>query len=215
MIGDPQEFEAIGNRLGFQPVEETPRKLVLRWQGARFPAFLCLGIALLLLVVSVPIVEALRLRGFVGPAGSLWYFPLMNLILFGIAVFLISQRRTIEVDGDLRLLTLRRRSLYFSTSLTATFDEIGKLTLTLDQIYSGFALGGSTAAETFPVPALRVVLENGQNALLDRGSLRRLSDIAALLSRRLDKPLEIDPELHAASRKPEPKPELRRGVPGQ
>ena len=85
MIGDPQEFEAIGNRLGFRPVEETPRKLLLRWQGARFPAFLCLGIAILLLFVSVPIVEALRLRGFVGPAGSLWYFPLMNLILFGIA----------------------------------------------------------------------------------------------------------------------------------
>jgi hypothetical protein len=201
MIGDPQEFEAIGNRLGFRPVEETPRKLVLRWQGPRFPAFLCLGIAILLLFVSLPIVEALRLRGFVGPAGSLWYFPLMNLILFGIAVFLISQRRTIELDGDRRQLTLRRRSLYFSTSLTATFDEITKLTLALDRVYSGFALGGSTGAETFPVPALRVVLKNGENALLDRGSLRKLGDLAALLGRRLDKPLEIDPELHAVGRK--------------
>jgi hypothetical protein len=201
MIGDPQEFEAIGNRLGFRPAEETPRKLVLRWQGARFPAFLCLGIAILLLFVSVPIVEALRLRGFVGPAGSLWYFPLMNLVLFGIAVFLISQRRTIEVDGDRRQLTLRRQSLCFSTSLTATFDEITKLTLALDRVYSGFALGGSTGAETFPVPALRVVLKTGENALLDRGSLRKLSDLAALLGRRLDKPLEIVPELHAVGRK--------------
>ena len=201
MIGDPQEFEAIGNRLGFRPVEETPRKLLLRWQGARFPAFLCLGIAILLLFVSVPIVEALRLRGFVGPAGSLWYFPLMNLILFGIAAFLISQRRTIEIDGDLRQLTLRRQSLYFSTSLTATFDEITKLTLAFDRVYSGLALGGSTAAETFPVPALRVVLKNGENALLDRGSLRKLSDIAALLSPRLGKPLEIDPELHVVGTK--------------
>ena len=201
MIGDPQEFEAVGNRLGFRPVEETPRKLLLCWQGARFPAFLCLGIAILLLFVSVPIVEALRLRGFVGPAGSLWYFPLMNLILFGIAAFLISQRRTIEIDGDRRQLTLRRRSLYFSTSLTATFDEITKLTLALDRVYSGFALGGSTAVETFPVPALRVVLKNGENALLDRGSLRKLRDIAALLSRRLGKPLEIDPELNVVGTK--------------
>jgi hypothetical protein len=54
MIGDPAEFEAIGNRLGFHIVEDTPEKIVLRWQGARFPAFLCLGIALLLLFVSIP-----------------------------------------------------------------------------------------------------------------------------------------------------------------
>ena len=52
MIGDPRQFEAIGNRLGFRAVEETPRKLLLRWHGARFPAFLCLGIALLLLVMN-------------------------------------------------------------------------------------------------------------------------------------------------------------------
>lgn len=71
MTGNPAQFETIGNRLGFRAVEESPHKLLLRWQGARFPAFLCLGIALMLLLISVPIVEALRLRGFVGPAGSL------------------------------------------------------------------------------------------------------------------------------------------------
>ena len=70
MIGNPAQFEAIGNRLGFRVVEETPDKLRLLWQGARFPAFLCLGIALLLLFVSVPITLALWRRGFVGPAGS-------------------------------------------------------------------------------------------------------------------------------------------------
>ena len=64
MIGDPAQFETIGNRLGFEIVENTREKLRLVWHGARFPAFLCLGIAVLLLFVSVPIIEALRLRGF-------------------------------------------------------------------------------------------------------------------------------------------------------
>lgn len=195
MIGDPHQFEAIGNRLGFRTAEETPRKLLLRWQGARFPAFLCLGIALLLLFVSVPIVEALRLRGFVGPAASLWYFPVMNLILFGISAFLITQRRTIEVDNDSRRLTLRRQSLYRSTTLAARYEEIAMVVLGVDQVYSGFAVGGSTAAQSFPVPALRIVLQNGQNVLLDRGSFAKLLDLGKLVSERLNKPLEIEPRL--------------------
>jgi hypothetical protein len=197
MIGDPRQFEAIGNRLGFRAVEETPRKLLLRWHGARFPAFLCLGIALLLLLVSVPIVEALRLRGFVGPAGSLWYFPIMNLILLGISAFLLTQRRTIEIDDELRRLTLRRHSLYRSIVLAASYDEVTKLVLGVDQVYSGFALGGSTAAESFPVPALRVTLQNGRTVLLDRGSLRKLADLGQLIGRRLNQPLDINPELQA------------------
>jgi hypothetical protein len=197
MIGDPAQFEAIGNRLGFRAVEETPRKLLLRWQGARFPAFLCLGIALLLLFVSVPIVEALRLRGFVGPAGSLWYFPVMNLILFGISVFLITQRRTIEVDNEARRMTLRRQSLYRTISFAASYEEIVKVTLGVDQVYSGFAIGGSTAAQSFPIPALRLMLKNGGNVLLDRGSFRKLADLGKLVAERITKPLEIDPELQA------------------
>lgn len=195
MIGDPRQFEAIGNRLGFRLVEQTPTRLLLRWQGARFPAFLCLGIALLLLLVSVPILAALGSRGFVGPAGSLWYFPLMNLILFGVAAFLITQRRTIELDSDSRQLTLRRQSLYRRTVLTADWDEIAGVSLRIDQVYSGFALGGSTAAQSFPVPALRALLQSGESVLLDRGSLRKLGELGKLLAGRLGKPLEIDPEL--------------------
>src|SRR6185312_12999533 len=145
MIGDPAQFETIGNRLGFEIVENTREKLRLVWHGARFPAFLCLGIAVLLLFVSVPIVEALRLRGFAGPAGSLWYFPVMNLILFGIAFFLITQRRTIEVDSDARQMTLRRQSMYRNITFAAKYEEIGKISLGIDQVYSGFAIGGSTA----------------------------------------------------------------------
>jgi hypothetical protein len=195
MIGNPAQFEAIGNRLGFRAVEETPRKLLLRWQGARFPAFLCLGIAVLLLVVSVPIAEALRLRGFAGPAGSLWYFPVMNLILFGIALFLITQSRTIEVDSDARMLTLRRQSLYRTITFAANYEEISKITLGSDQVYSGFAIGGSTAAQSFPVPALRLVLKSGENVLLDRGSFRKLADIGGLVRERVTTSLEIDPQL--------------------
>ena len=195
MIGDPAQFETIGNRLGFRVVEETPEKLKLLWQGARFPAFLCLGIALLLLCISVPIVQALLLRGMVGPAASLWYFPLMNLVLFGISFFLVTQRRTIEIDSTTGEVTLQRLSLYRSTVLKVSFDEIARVTLSNDQVSSGFAVGGSTAAQSFPVPALRLIFCDGENVLLDRGSLRRLRDLGPLVSKRVMKPLEVDPLL--------------------
>lgn len=200
MIGNPAQFEAIGNRLGFRAVQRTPRQLLWRWQGARFPAFLCLGIAVLLLFVSLPILEALRQRGFVGPAGSLWYFPLMNLILFGIAIFLITQRRTIELDSEKRQLILRRRSLYRTNALIASFDEVDKVSLGIDRVYSGFAIGGSTAAQSFPVPALRIALKSGQSILLDRSSFRRLIEIAKPISERMEKPLEIDSELQGQAK---------------
>ena len=195
MIGDPTQFEAIGNRLGFTVVEETPEKLRLRWQGARFPAFLCLGIALMLLFVSIPIIQALLLRGFVGPAGSLWYFPLMNFVLFGISFFLVTQRRTIEIDGTTGEVTLQRLSLYRSTVLKVSVEEIARVTLSNDQVSSGFAVGGSTAAQSFPVPALRLVFTDGESVLLDRGSLRRLRNLGTLVSQRVRKRLEVDPQL--------------------
>ncbi len=195
MTGDPVQFEAIGNRLGFRVVEESADKLKLYWQGPRFPAFLCLGIALLLLAISLPIVQALLLRGFVGPAGSLWYFPLMNLVLFGIAFFLLTQQRTIEIDGVTSKVTLRRSSLYRSTVLEVKFSEIKRLTLANDQVYSGFAIGGSTAAQTFPIPALRLFFSEGENVLLDRSSLRRLTELGRLVSERVMKTLEVDREL--------------------
>ncbi|HEX5607180.1 MAG TPA: hypothetical protein VFY96_11725 [Candidatus Binatia bacterium] len=192
MIGDPAQFETIGNRLGFEIVENTREKLRLVWHGARFPAFLCLGIAVLLLFVSLPIVEALRLRGFTGPAGALWYFPLMNLILFAIALFLVTQRRVIEVDSRARRVILRRYSLYRSIVLSASYDEIDKFKLGFDQVYSGFALGGSTAAQKFSVPALRMILRDGAAVLLDRGSVRKLKELGRLASELLSRPLEIE-----------------------
>ena len=192
MIGDPAQFETIGNRLGFEIAENTPDKLRLVWRGARFPAFLCLGIAVVLLVVSVPIVEALRLRGFTGPAAALWYFPLMNLILFAIAFFLVTQQRVIEVNSRARQVILRRHSLYRSIVLNASYDEIDRLKLGYDEVYSGFALGGSTAAQKFSVPALRMVLRDGAAVLLDRGSARKLKELGKLASELLSRPLEIE-----------------------
>jgi hypothetical protein len=195
MIGDPAQFEALGNRLGFAIVEQTSDILRLHWQGARFPAFLCLGIALLLLFVSVPITQALILRGFVGPASSLWYFPLMNLVLFGISIFLVTQRRFIKIDNHTRTITLTRRSLYRSVIFRASYDDVDEIRLAVDKIQSGFAVGGSTAAQEFPVPALRLALANGDSVLLDRGSFRKLSEFGKLISERLGKSLAIDPQL--------------------
>ena len=207
MIGDPSQFEAIGNRLGFSIVEDSPERLRLTWQGARFPAFLCVGIAVLLLFVSIPILQALSLRGFVGPAGSLWYFPLMNLVLFGIAIFLVTQRRTIEFDSRAKSFVLCRQSLYRRTTLTASFNEIEKITLSIDEVFSGFAIGGSTAAESFPVPALRIYFKNDRAALLDRGSMRRLEDAGKKIAARLGKSLEIAPALAAGD--PNLRPKVR------
>ncbi len=209
MIGDPSQFEAIGNRLGFTIVEDSPQRLRLSWQGARFPAFLCVGMAFLLLFVSVPILQAIHLRGLVGPAGSLWYFPLMNLVLFGVAIFLITQRRTIDLDSETKILELCRRSLYRKTVLTASFDEIEKITLALDQVFSGFAIGGSTAAESFPVPALRIYFNGTDAALLDRASLRRLEESGKKIALRIGKILQVAPEL--ADGDPALKPKVRHG----
>jgi hypothetical protein len=195
MEGNPTQFEAIGNRLGFRILEETDKKLSLVWQGPRFPAFLCLGIALLLLSVSLPILYAIYLNGFVGAAGSLWYFPLMNLILFGISFYLLSQKRTIIIDNSAEQITLKKRSLYQTTLLSLAYLEIKRLKLGVDQVYSGFAVAGSSSAQSFPVPSLRLFAQGGESILLDRGSLRRLEELGRRVSSRLNKPLEIDPVL--------------------
>jgi hypothetical protein len=197
MIGHPAQFEAIGNRLGFRIVEDSPDKFRLVWQGARFPAFLCLGVAILLLFVSVPIVQAIRLRGLDGPAGALWYFPLMNTILVGISIYLLSLKRVIVVDPRTRVVTLSRQSFQCMTRLSVDFSEVEKVKLGLDQVYGGFALAGSSAKEYFPVPSLRLIIVGSEPVLLDRGNLRKLKDLGKRLSDQIGKPLEIDPALEA------------------
>jgi hypothetical protein len=192
MQGDPEQFEAIGNRLGFEVAEETPSALKLVWKGPRFPAFLCLGISLALLVISVPIVQAIQLRGFSGAAGSLWYFPLMNAILFGIAIFLLVQQRTIIIDAQRRQVTLRRRSLFSAQQLTLSFDEIARIALGTDQVESGFGLAGSTAAQKFPVPSLRICTKANASILIDRASKRRLQVLAERIRAILGRDVSVE-----------------------
>lgn len=191
MQGQPSDFEAIGSRLGFRVVAEDAAHLFLVWQGARFPAFLCLGIALALGFISVPIVEALRQRGFAGPAASLWYFPVMNLVLLGIAAFLLSIKRTIAVDELTRTVTLTKRSLLRRVRLSVSYDEIAALRVAADQVYSGFALAGSSAAETYPVASLRLVLRDGADVLMDRGGKKRLEELAARVAGIVGKPVDV------------------------
>ena len=195
MEGNPAQFEAIGNRLGFHVAAESDRELFLVWRGPRFPAFLCLGIAILLISVSLPILYAIYLNGFVGAAGSLWYFPLMNLILFGISFYLLSQKRIIIVDTKAQQITLKKRSLYQTTLLSVAYLEIKMLKLGVDHVYSGFAVAGSSSAQAFPVPSLRLLAQGGESILLDRGSLRRLKDLGRRVSSRIDKQLVVDPVL--------------------
>jgi hypothetical protein len=192
MEGNPAEFEALGNRLGFTIAKEEEQRLELTWRGPRFPAFLCLGIALLLLGVTFPIVEAIRLRGFTGPAASLWYFPVMNLILLGISFYLLSQKRSIVIDGVSRNVTLTRRSVHRRILLTLDFAEIERLRLQFDQVYSGFAVAGSSAAQSFPVPSLRLIIKGGASMLLDRGGLKRLEALGRRIGERIDRPLEVE-----------------------
>jgi len=189
MEGDAAQFEAVGSRLGFSVEAESQEKLTLVWQGARFPAYLCLGIAVALLFLSVPIVEAIRLKGFQGPAGSLWYFPLMNLILLGISIFLLSLKRIIVFDQKRQQIVLQKRGIVRRTSLCVDYDEVTALRFGTDEVYSGFAVAGSSAAQRYPVPSLRLVLKNGETVLLDRGGTRRLQALGERLSGYLGKPL--------------------------
>jgi hypothetical protein len=195
MDGNPADFEAIGTRLGFRVEGDTEESLRLVWQGARFPAFLCLGIAVVLLFPSVPIVEAIRQRGFAGPAGSLWYFPVMNLILLVVAFYLLSLKRTIVFDHRAEQVRLVKRSLFRRSALCVSYGEVASLRLGIDEVYSGFGVAGSSAAESYPMPSLRLVLTDGETILLDRGSVKRLNDLGRHLSGFMGKPLQTEGSL--------------------
>jgi hypothetical protein len=195
MDGNPAEFEAIGNRIGFGIVEDSTETLRLLWQGPRFPAFLCLGIALVLLFVSIPIAQAIYLNGFASRAASLWYFPLMNLVLIGIAFYLLAQQRRIVIDNAAHIVTLTKRNFHKTISLTLSYDDIENVKLGLDQVYSGFAVAGSSASQSFPVPSLRLCLKGGASVLVDRGGARRLKELGETIAGRLRMSLERDPAL--------------------
>jgi hypothetical protein len=119
----------------------------------------------------------------------------MNLILFGISFYLLSQKRTIIIDNAAQQITLKKRSLYQTTLLSVAYLEIKTLKLGVDQVYSGFAVAGSSSAQAFPVPSLRLVTRGGESILLDRGSFRRLEELGRRISSQLNKPLTVDPVL--------------------
>lgn len=195
MQGNPASFDAIGNRLGFSIAENNTQRLRLIWRGPRFPAYLCLSIAILLLFISVPIIEAIRLRGFIGPAASLWYFPVMNTVLLGIACYLLTLKRTILFDHQGQKVVLTSQSLVNRSFLSVNYSEVEEINLGVDQVYNGFAVAGSSAAQQFPVPSLRLFLVNGDSVLLDRGSRRRLKELGIQIGERLKRPFEMDARL--------------------
>jgi hypothetical protein len=116
----------------------------------------------------------------------------MNLVLLGIAAFLLSVKRTIAVDKLTRAVTLTKRSLLRRVRLSVNYDEIAALRVAADQVYSGFALAGSSAAETYPVASLRLVLKDGATVLMDRGGRKRLEELAARVAGIVGKPVDVE-----------------------
>ncbi len=194
MTGDPRHFESIGNRLGFRAIPSGDDEIHLVWRGGRFPALLCLGIAAFLLLLSVPVFLAILAHGLDSAVGNLWYFPAMNVVLFKVAVFLLTLKRTIRIDRRAGEVHLSRTSLFMRRRLTLGFQEVRTVSVADDQVYSGFAVAGSTAGQkSFPARSLRLVLSGSQSVLLDRGGGRRLDELAERIGRLMDKPVEAVP----------------------
>lgn len=193
MEGDVHHFESIGNRLGFRIAHRGTERLDWVWRGACFPGFLCLGISLALLFLTLPIIWAIRLHGLSSRVGDLWYFPVMNLILIGVATFLLSLKRTVVLDRASGKVIFTKRTLFGGRGLAVDFAEIVSVRLGVDQVYSGFAVAGSTAGvKSFPAASLRLVLASGETVLVDRGGRKRLGEMAERMSIFLGKPVTVE-----------------------
>jgi len=188
MEGDPRHFESFISHLGFQIHQEDSYGVSMVWRGTRYPGFLCLGLCLALLFLSVPVVQAILIRGMDSTAMSLWYFPTMNLILFCVAIFLLSFNRTTVIDQRSKRVLLSKRSILKRRSLAVPFGEIAALRVGTDMVYSGLAVAGSTMGQSrFPTASLRLTLKGGETVLLDRGSKQKVHDLALRINRFLDK----------------------------
>jgi hypothetical protein len=143
-----------------------------------------------LLFLSVPIIRAILLQGMNSTAMSLWYFPAMNLILFCVALFLLSLNRTTVIDQGSKRVLLSKRSILKRRDLTVAFGEIAALQVGTDMVYSGLAVAGSTMGQSrFPTASLRLALKGGETILLDRGTKQKIHDLALRINRFLDKPI--------------------------
>jgi len=190
MEGDPRHFESFISHLGFQIHQEDSYGVSMVWRGTRYPGFLCLGLSLALLFLSVPVLRAILIRGMDSTAMSLWYFPAMNLILFCVALFLLSLNRTTVIDQGSKRVLLSKRSVLKRRDLAVAFGEIAALQVGTDMVYSGLAVAGSTMGQSrFPTASLRLALKGGETVLLDRGTKQRIRDLALRINRHLDKPI--------------------------
>ncbi len=190
MEGDPRHFESFISRLGFRIHQDHAHVIHLVWRGALYPGFLCLGLSLALLFLSVPVLQAILIKETDGSAMSLWYFPAMNLILFSVAIFLLSLSRTAVIDQRSKRVLLSKRSILKRRDLVVDFGEIVALRVGTDMVYSGLAVAGSTMGQNrFPAASLRLALKGGGTVLLDRGSKQRIDDLAHRINRLLDKPI--------------------------
>ena len=195
MVGDPGEFESIGSRLGFRPLVANHDQIHLVWRGGRFPALLCLGVAAFLLLLSVPVFQAIRIHGLDSAVGSLWYFPVMNVVLLGVVAYLLSMKRVVWVDRATGKISLTKSNLWSERKLSINFDEVKAIRLANDQVYSGFAVAGSTAGEkSFPALSLRLILTDSQSVLLERGAGRNTRELATRLGEFLGKPVRNEIE---------------------
>jgi hypothetical protein len=112
-----------------------------------------------------------------------------------ISLYLVSQKRTIRIEGSTGRVTLHRHSLFRYRALSLDYSAIRSVRLAQDRVYSGFAVAGSSAAESFPVPSLRLITMTGESILLDRGNRKKLSELGKRIADRIAKPLEVDPGL--------------------
>ena len=135
----------------------------LLWRGPRFPAFLCLGIALLLLLISVPIVRSHSHSWFRWPGGIALVFSADESDSVRHCVFLLTQRRTIEIDPGAGRLSLRRQK---PLSVCRLYGDGQR-----DPLESPSVSIASTAVSrwvgrpprsAFQLPALRLELSSGE-----------------------------------------------------
>jgi hypothetical protein len=148
MEGDPRHFESFISRLGFQVHREDSHGVRLVWHSTRYPGLLCLGLSLALLFLSVPVLQAILIQGTDSTAMSLWYFPAMNLILFCVALFLLSLNRTTVIDQRSKRVLLSKRSVLRRRDLAVVFGEIAALRVGTDMVYSGPAVAGTNPSPT-------------------------------------------------------------------
>jgi len=119
----------------------------------------------------------------------------MNGVLLGVVAFLLSLKRTILVDRTAGKIWLTKRNLWSRRQLIVDFDEVEAIRLGNDQVYSGFAVAGSTAgAKSFPALSLRLILPDSQSVLVERGAGRTTRELATRLGEFMEKPVRNEIE---------------------